>query len=238
MKSDRLAVVFRGRPPFAAAEHFRLMFIAEQGATFLADVARRAWVALVPTQLFELQGLEVIALRARHEEAALIGGQEFPLDPRLPLERRRRDHEHLAPLEGARARFGERDRVTLEVDVARITVDFVEKEIAHRRRAQAHGGVGPGHQEQSAGEFLGQHRVARVPRTSFLDPAPQRRAFLDHRRDALLRRALGHLDRWQHGEHRARRLVDDVADPIVAALRRPDLRTFHQCDALTGAGGG
>jgi hypothetical protein len=52
--------------------------------------------------------------------------------------------------------------------------------------------------------------------------------------DALLRVALGHLDRGLNRHHRARRLVNDVADPVVAALGAADLRALHEHDSFDG----
>ena len=57
-------------------------------------------------------------------------------------------------------------------------------------------------------------------------------ALFDQRIDALLRVALGHFDGGLNRQHRAGRLVDDVTDPVIAALGAADLRAFHQDDGL------
>jgi hypothetical protein len=101
-------------------------------------------------------------MRARHEVATLVAGLVLALDGRCPGDRRRRHDEDLAPREGARARFGQRDRIAFALDVQRIAIHLVEEQIAHRHRAQADRAVGPGHHQHAAPELLGQDRVARV----------------------------------------------------------------------------
>ena len=55
-----------------------------------------------------------------------------------------------------------RDRIAFAIDVHRIAIDLVQKQIAHRHRAQAHRAVGTGHYQYAAAELLGQNRVAGV----------------------------------------------------------------------------
>jgi hypothetical protein len=64
----------------------------------------------------------------------------------------------------------------------------------------------------------------------------QHLALLDQRVEPLLGVALGQLHGRRDRHHRARRLVDHVADPAVAALGAADLRAFHEHDPLTGRG--
>ena len=195
----------------------------------LADVGRRLRLALLPAQPLEREMLRLAAVRARHEVPPLVGGLVFPLDPRQPLDRRRRGEEHLAPPgEGARPRFGQRHRIALVVGRRRIGVDLVEEQVAHRHRAQADGGVRSRHHQDAAGELLRQHGVAGVARARRRHLLAQSRAFLDQRIDALLREALGQLDRRLHRQHRPRRVVDDVADPVAAALAGAQLAAFHE----------
>ena len=166
----------RRRPPFALGQHLRLVMLGDRLLAALADVGRRLRLALLPAQPLEREMLLLAAVRARHEVAPLVGGLVLPLDPRQPLDRRRRGEEHLAPPgEGARPRFGQRHRIALVVGRRRIGVDLVEEQVAHRHRAQADGRVGAGQHQDAAGELLRQHRVAGVAR-------PRRRHLLAQRR--------------------------------------------------------
>ena len=54
---------------------------------------------------------------------------------------------------------------------------------------------------------------------------------MDQGLKALAGKALGELDGRLHREHRARRMVDDVSDPVVAAFGEADLGRFHHHDA-------
>ena len=40
------------------------------------------------------------------------------------------------------------------------------------------------------------------------------------------------VHRRLHGQHRPRRVVDDIADPAARAFGRPDLTAFHEHDPL------
>ena len=80
----------------------------------------------------------------------------------------------------------------------------------------------------SPGELLRQHGVAGVARPGRRHLVAQAGALLDQRVDPLLREPFRQLDRWLHRQHRPRRVVDDVADPVAAALAGPELRAFHE----------
>jgi hypothetical protein len=193
----------------------------------LAGVSRRFRLALVPAQAFKLQPLHHPAMRAGHEVAALVAGLELSLDPADAPNGRGRDHEHLAPVrEGRGPRLPHRR--------GRIGIDLVEKDVARGHRPQASGRVGARQHQDAAGEFLGQHRVASIARPGRLHPFPQGRAVRDQRVKPPTRGALGHLDRWQHRQHRARRMVDDKADPVVARLGSTYLCGLHEADTLRG----
>jgi DNA invertase Pin-like site-specific DNA recombinase len=115
----------------------------------------------------------------------------------------------------------------------RIGVDLVEKQIARRHGAQADCAVGAGDDQKPGRKLLRQNRVARVARALRFDALAEHRAFRDQRIDALAREALGQLHRWLDREHGSRRMVDDIADPVVAGLGGPDLRRLHEDDAAT-----
>ena len=187
-------------------------------------VVRGLGLALLPAQPLEPQPLHLPAMRARHEVAPLVA---------MPRTRARcargrgssasRRGTPWTPGEGPRARLGERDRIAFLVGRGRIGVDLVEEEVARRHRAQADRAVGAGDDQEPAGNSF----------DSTVLPASRERAgftrsrsaglSLDQRIDALAREALGELDRRLHREHRPRRMMDDVADPVVARLpwRRP-----------------
>ncbi len=148
------------------------------------------------------------------------------------MNRRRGTEQNLgAPRECARARLGQRDRIAFLVGRRRISVDLVEKQVARRHRAQADRAVGAGDDQQTRRKLLRQNRVAGIARARRPHALPQRRALADQRIDALAREALGKLDGRLHREHRPGRVVDHVADPVVAAFREADLRRLHHHDA-------
>ena len=118
---------------------------------------------LIPAQPLELEPLHVLAVRARHEVAALVRRLVFALNARNPLDRRCRGKERLAPpREGPRACFGQRNRVALLVGRRRIGIDLVQEQVARRHRAQSDRAVGAGDDEQPCGKLLRQHGVAGV----------------------------------------------------------------------------
>ena len=166
MEADRAGIgAFRGGPPLAGLEHGGLVVLLDPAVAGLAYIVCGLGLALVPAQPLELEPLHVPAMRARHEVAALVRGLVLPLDPREPLDRRRRGEEHLAPpRERARPRLGQRNRIAFLVGRGRIGIDLVEKQVARRHRAQADRAVGAGDDQQPCRELLRQHRVAGVAR--------------------------------------------------------------------------
>jgi hypothetical protein len=176
------------------------------------------------------------AVRAGHEVPPLVALPVLALDPRQALGLGRRDEQYLAALEGGGPPLGKQDRIALALDVARIAVDLVQEQVAGRHRAQPHGAVGAGQDQHAAREFLREHGIAAVPRAALLHALTQDLALLDQRVEALLRVALGQLDRRRHRHHRTRRLVDHVPDPAVATFRSPDLRPLHEHHPLVGRG--
>ena len=187
MEPDRAGIgTFRGGPPLAGLEHRGLVVLLDPAIAGLTHIMCGLGLPLVPAQPLELEPLHVLAVRARHEVAALVRCLVFALDPGNPLDRRRRRKERLAPpREGARACFGQRNRIALLVGRRRIGIDLVQKQIARRHRAQSHRAVGAGDDQQPRRELLRQHRVAGVAGAGRLDPLPQRRALGNQRFDAL-----------------------------------------------------
>ena len=61
---------------------------------------------------------------------------------------------------------------------------------------------------------------------------PKHLALFDQRVNSLFRIALGHIDRGLDRQHGAGRLVDDIADPVVATLGSTQLCAFNQRDGL------
>jgi len=130
--------------------------------------------------------------------------------------------------EGQGPRLGQADRIAFLVGRGRIGIDLVEKDVACRRRAQAHGRVRPGHDQYPAREFLREHRIAGIPRSGWLHPFTQGRAFLDQRIDALARVSFGEFHGRLHRQHRPRGMGNHEADHVVARFRRAHLRGFHE----------
>ena len=130
-----------------------------------------------------------------------------------------------------RARFSQRDRIALAFDIAGIGVDLVQEEEPCRHRAQPDRAVRARHHQLAARELLRELAIAAVARAGRRDSLPDRRRLLDQRVDALVGEALGQFRGRLHREHRTRRVVDDVADPVVAALGAADLGTRHEHDA-------
>ena len=164
MEAGRAAIAWRGRPPRAVLQHPGLVALADQRAAVDAGILRLARPALGPAQVGELQRLVLMAVRARHEVAALVALLVLPLDPRQALGLRGRDQEDLAALEGGRPSLGQQDRIALALDVAGVAVDLVEEQIARRHGAQAHGAVGAGQDQHPAREFLAQSTVLPLSR--------------------------------------------------------------------------
>ena len=233
MEADGAGILrLRGRAPLAGREHRGLVVLLDPAVAGGTYIMCGLGPALVPAQPLEPEPLHVPAMRARHEIPALVRGLVFALDAREPLDRRRRAEQDLRPpREGARARFGERDRIAFLVGRGRIGIDLVEEQVPRRHRAQADRAVGAGDDQNARRELLRQHRVAGVARARRLHPLPQRRTFADQRIDALAREPLGKLDGRLHRQHRSWRVMDDVADPVVAGFREADLRRLHHHDA-------
>jgi len=209
------------------AKHGRLVMLGDGPFAALAMILRRLRPPLLPAQPLELEPLHRAAMRTRHEVASLIRRLELALDARQPPDRGRRDQQHLAPMrEGQRPGFGQRDRITFLVRRGRIGIDLVEEDVARRGGPQADRRVRACHDQDATREFLGQHRVAGIAGPRGLHPLAQLRAFIDQRIDPLARVSLGQFHRRLDGQHRARCLVDDEADPVVPRLGRADLRSL------------
>ncbi len=236
MEADGMRILALGRrAPFAADEHRGLVVLLHRVVAGGAVIPRRLRRTLLPDQPLEAQPLHLATRRARHEEAPLVGGQVLPLDPAAARDGRRADQEGLAPpAEGPRPRLGQRDRIALAGDVAGIGVHLVEEQEPRRHRAQPDRAVGPGQHQDAAGEFLRQHGVAAVACAGRCHPLPQRRCFLQQRVNALAREALGQFHGRLHRQRGRRHVMHDVAEPVVAALRRSDLSALHEHDAPGG----
>jgi len=229
MKACRASGILWGAGlPLAILQHPGLVVLGDGLATTFADVGRRFRLTAFPAQLFKPQPLAVRAVRARHEEPALIRRIELPLDRAGPGNRRRRDDQDLAPGKGAGTRLGQRNRIAFTLDIERIAIHLIQEQVTHRHRAQTDRAVGAGHHQHPAMELLGQDGVARVAAARRGDALLDGGALFDQRIDALLGCPLGHLDRRPHRHHGARCVVDHVADPVQAQLRPANLRTFHE----------
>ena len=102
--------------------------LGKEGAVDVGDARLRRPPGPCPARQLELEILLLAAVRARHEEPPLIRRLVLPLDPRQPLDRRRRHLKHLAPPgEGPRARFRQRHRLAFLIGRRRIGVDIVER---------------------------------------------------------------------------------------------------------------
>ena len=137
------------RPPLAVLQHPGLVVLSDRRVARLANVGRRLRCALVPAQLLEPKPLAMTTVRAGHEVAPLIACVVLPLDGARPRDGRGGHDEDLAAREGARARFRQRDRIAFAFDVQRIPIHLVQKQVAHRHRAQAHRAVGTGHHQHA-----------------------------------------------------------------------------------------
>jgi hypothetical protein len=126
------------------------------------------------------------------------------------------------------AGLSERNGIALAGDVAGIGIHLVEEQEPRRHRAQADRAVRASQHQDAAGEFLRQHRVAAVTGAGWRDPLPQRGRLLQQRVDALAREALGQFHGRLHRQRGRRQMVHDVAEPIVSALGRADLRALHE----------
>src|SRR3546814_6569594 len=99
------------------------------------------WLATLPAKLLKPQPLAVVAMRARHEVAALVRRFELVLHCTGPGNRWGRDDQDLAPGKGAGARFGQRDRVAFTFHIQRVAIHLIEEQVAHRHGTQAHRAV-------------------------------------------------------------------------------------------------
>ena len=95
-----------------------------------------------------------------NEVAALVAGFVFALDGTDASNRWRRYDENLPARKCAGAGLGQGHRAPLTINVDRIPIDLVEKEVTHRHRAQTHGAVGPGHHQDTAAKLFRQNRIA------------------------------------------------------------------------------
>src|SRR5579885_2290475 len=232
MEASRATIARRALAPFTTRQHPLLLVVVDLLPAVLANVNRILRFALRPPELRELQYLELAARWARDPVAPLVAFLKRRLDPAQPRDLRRRNQEDLPPRKGSRARRRQVDRVAFAFHIARISVHFVQEQIPRRHRPQAHGRVRPGHHQHAARELFRQNCVSRIARARAAHQLAQHYAFLDQRIDTLLRVALGHLDGGLHSHHRAGRLVDHIADPVVTALGAPDLTALHEHHAL------
>src|SRR3546814_9851991 len=95
----------------SVVQHPGLVMLGNRLPTAFADVGCCFWLATLPAKLLKPQPLAVVAMRARHEVAALVRRFELALHCTGPGNRWGRDDQDLAPGKGAGARFGQRDRV-------------------------------------------------------------------------------------------------------------------------------
>ena len=234
---DAAVSLCRGHP-FPSLQHPSLAVAGDVGLAGFTDQGGLMGLALGPADVAPEDLLLESTLRTGHLVhplvAALVGGLDTADSP----DGGSRTHEDLPiPREGRGALHGQLDGISLPIHVVGVAVDLIQEEIPYRHRAQTHRTVGSGHDQNPPGEFLGQHRIAAVPRTWVLHALPELRAFLDHGSYALLAAALGHLHGGKDHHHGTWGVVDDESQPIVAALRASDLRALHQDDGLHRTGG-
>ena len=190
-------------------------------------------IVVAPADVLPPHPVVVAALGARDEVPPLVRGQEFPLDPGDALDRGGRDQEDLAARveRAGGALLGQRDRVALAVDVARVLVDLVAEEPADRHRLDAGRGVRAGQEQHAAGEFLDQEAVAAVARARASRTRSRSTgvvAIIGSRRWRLNRRAsstVGRRTRIGPGAW-----CIDVPEPVVAGLGAAQLRALHEDD--------
>ena len=209
-----------------------LLVVLDLTFTVLADIDRSLGLALGPADLIKLQRLIFVAARARNPVVALVAVFKARFDPAATGDLRSGDHEHFSPRESTRSGERQVHWVSFTINIPWISIHLVEEQIAGRHRTQAHRAVGASHDQDAAGKFFREHRIAAIARTRVTHQFPQHLALFNQRIDALLRVALGHLDGGLDCEHRAGCLVDDITDPVVSALGAADLRAFHQHDRL------
>ncbi len=209
------------------------MHAGEVGRSVLELVPAQAVLALCAP----LQRLVLAAVRAGHVVAAGIGLQVGALDARKIFGGGRGHLEHLAPRKGAGALFGQRHRVALAVNIERVGVDFVQKQVAHWHRAQAGRAVAARHHQHAASKIFHQRGVGVVAAAVFAHFAAQYGRLLEHGRDALPTEALGHVGGGLHAHDRAGFIVDDVAQPVHSALALANLRGKHHHHLLHAAAG-
>ena len=236
-----------GAAEFAAQQHGGLVVFFDDAAVVPAHVVRavglwRAVGGLVPLDAVggggaPLQCLVFAAVRAGDQVAALVALEVGGLDAREVADGGGAGLEALAAREGGLARLGQGDGVALAVHVERVTVGFVEDDVAYGHGAQAGGTVGAGHGEESAGVFLEQGGVGVVAAAVELHLALERGGFFDHGRQALAAVALGHVERGLHDHERAGLGVDQVADPVVGNGGLAGLGAPHEHDFFDGVGG-
>lgn len=176
------------------------------------------------TQLVEDQRLVDAAMWTRHVEITPVPGLEILRDRALALDTGRRSLPFLArsPFSGAPAPD---PWAAATVDIPRIAGHLVHRQILDRNHLQALRGTCVDDLAKPAGEPLECRRrpllVAAVYRQDLMANAW---AGLDRRLqlDAVELRRL--FQGRQHDHHRARRLVDDIAEPVLDRRRLAELR--------------
>ncbi len=237
MKSSRFASTRRIRAPFAVCIHPGLTVGGDGHAAMRAEISSFLRFILRPLQALFFQHLIFLTLRTRHPPATAVGGFIFQFNPAQALDGWRGHQKDFPVGKCDRALTGQRNRIAFAVHIEIVRVHLVEKEIAHGHGAQADGTVRARHNQNAARKFLALHRIAAIAGTGFFDALPQDGRAVDQRGHALLRPAFGHFHGRLHRQHRAWRMMDDIADPVVACLGATNLRALHEHDFLGGIAG-
>jgi len=198
VEPDRLAIAGCGRPPLAGASISTLKR-SSISAPHATQTSAAVFDRRSPPNVSS-DPVEGAAVRTRDEVAALVGGEEFSLNPREPFDCGRGDEEDFPARVGwpvgasRRARSDHPGR-----HVAGVLVDLVAEEPADRHRLHARCGMEPV-RNHNRREFLDEEAVpASRERDSSLVESTGVVAIMGSRRCRLNRRAsstVGRTPKW------------------------------------------
>ena len=163
METSRHTIAGCGCLPVAVGQHLSFVMFTDMSAAILARIEH---VAIFRPYLFPFQPLISAAERTRHQEIALVGVFKLPLNIGQTFDSRRGHQKNLFSfVECGGSPFRQQNRIAFAVNILRITVNLIHKQIPRRHGTQPHRRVCSGHHQHTARKILGQHSVAAVPGT-------------------------------------------------------------------------
>ena len=163
MEPRRHSIAGCGCLPAAVGQHLCFIMLSNMSAAMLAHIEH---IAVFRLHLCPFQPLISATERTGHKKIALVGVFKLPLNVGQTFDRRRGHQKNLFSfVECSGSPFRQQNRIAFTVNILRITVNLIHKQIPRRHGTQPHRRVRSGHHQHAARKILGQHGVATVPGT-------------------------------------------------------------------------